>query len=101
MGRLFDPQFANVADYDCFSQVVFEDIEDYVKSKKMPSIWRGREGIMRKLQIRKGVGMCVFNSLLFVGGLRVCESELVQREGRFWCTVDVDGEVGVDVWESG
>ena len=34
MSRLFDPQFANVVDYDCFSQVVFEDIEDYVRMKE-------------------------------------------------------------------
>ncbi|KAK0509425.1 hypothetical protein JMJ35_007819 [Cladonia borealis] len=34
MRRLFDPEFANVVDYDCFSQVVFEDIEDYVRMKE-------------------------------------------------------------------
>lgn len=27
MSHLFDPQMANVADYDCFSQVVFERLE--------------------------------------------------------------------------
>ncbi len=34
MSRLFDPQFANIVDYDCFSQVVFADIEDYVRMKE-------------------------------------------------------------------
>lgn len=34
MSHLFDPQMCNVADYDCFSQVVFESIEDYKRMKQ-------------------------------------------------------------------
>ena len=33
MTHLFDRQMANVADYDCFSQVVFESLEHYKKMK--------------------------------------------------------------------
>ena len=36
MTDLFDRQMANVADYDCFSQVVFENLEDYKKIKSDP-----------------------------------------------------------------
>lgn len=36
MSHLFDPQMANVADYDCFSQVVFERLEDYQALKADP-----------------------------------------------------------------
>ncbi|CZT15469.1 uncharacterized protein RCC_01326 [Ramularia collo-cygni] len=36
MGHLFDSQMVNLADYDCFSQVVFESIEDYKKIKQDP-----------------------------------------------------------------
>jgi hypothetical protein len=34
MGHLVDPQMCNVADFDCFSQVVFESIEDYKRMKQ-------------------------------------------------------------------
>lgn len=34
MSHLFDPQMCNLADYDCFSQVVFESIEDYKRMKQ-------------------------------------------------------------------
>lgn len=34
MSQLFDPQMANVADFDCFSQVIFKDIEDYKRFKQ-------------------------------------------------------------------
>lgn len=34
MAKLYDRQMANVADFDCFSQVVFESIEDYKKMKE-------------------------------------------------------------------
>ncbi|KAI3545131.1 hypothetical protein CABS01_11793 [Colletotrichum abscissum] len=34
MSLLMDPQMANVADYDCFSQVVFKDVNDYKKMKE-------------------------------------------------------------------
>jgi hypothetical protein len=36
MGEIFDPQFANVVGYDCFSQAVFRDIEDYKRMKQDP-----------------------------------------------------------------
>jgi len=36
MAQLYDSQMANVADYDCFSQVVFKNIEDYKKMKEDP-----------------------------------------------------------------
>ncbi|BCS21620.1 decarboxylase tpcK [Aspergillus puulaauensis] len=34
MSHLFDSQMAIVADFDCFSQVVFEDIEHYKRMKQ-------------------------------------------------------------------
>ncbi|KAI1328254.1 EthD domain-containing protein [Xylariaceae sp. FL0255] len=34
MSELFDSQMLNIADFDCFSQVVFEDIEDYKRFKQ-------------------------------------------------------------------
>ncbi|KAJ5769690.1 hypothetical protein N7520_004249 [Penicillium odoratum] len=36
MSQLFDSQMVNLADYDCFSQVVFESIEDYKRMKQDP-----------------------------------------------------------------
>lgn len=36
MSLLFDPQFANVADYDCFIQIVFDDVQDFVRIKADP-----------------------------------------------------------------
>ncbi|EME79059.1 uncharacterized protein MYCFIDRAFT_34057 [Pseudocercospora fijiensis CIRAD86] len=36
MTQLFDSQMVNLAPYDCFSQVVFESIEDYKKIKLDP-----------------------------------------------------------------
>lgn len=36
MTQLFDPQMCNLADYDCFSQVVFSSLEDYKNIKKDP-----------------------------------------------------------------
>lgn len=36
MSQLFDPQMAKVADFDCFSQVIFKDIEDYKRFKQDP-----------------------------------------------------------------
>ncbi|KAG0650223.1 putative decarboxylase [Hyphodiscus hymeniophilus] len=36
MAMLYDSQMANVADFDCFSQVVFESIEDYKRMKEDP-----------------------------------------------------------------
>lgn len=36
MSHLFDSQMAIVADFDCFSQVVFKDIEHYKRMKQDP-----------------------------------------------------------------
>jgi len=36
MTHLFDRQMANVADFDCFSLVVFENLEDYKRMKMDP-----------------------------------------------------------------
>jgi hypothetical protein len=36
MSRLFDHQMANLADFDCFSQVVFKSVDDYKKMKDDP-----------------------------------------------------------------
>ncbi|KAJ6142828.1 hypothetical protein N7471_002281 [Penicillium samsonianum] len=36
MTQLFDPQFANVADYDAFIQILFDDVEDFVRMKADP-----------------------------------------------------------------
>jgi hypothetical protein len=44
MGKLFDPQFANIADYDCIVQIQFKDVEDFAKLKADPLY---REAIMQ------------------------------------------------------
>uniref|UniRef100_A0A093VIQ6 EthD domain-containing protein n=1 Tax=Talaromyces marneffei PM1 TaxID=1077442 RepID=A0A093VIQ6_TALMA len=36
MKRLFDHQMANLADFDCFSQVVFKDVDQYKRMKDDP-----------------------------------------------------------------
>ncbi|KAK3382224.1 EthD domain-containing protein [Lasiosphaeria ovina] len=36
MAQLYDHQMANVADFDCFSQVVFKSLEDYKRMKQDP-----------------------------------------------------------------
>ncbi|KAF2648492.1 hypothetical protein K491DRAFT_612688 [Lophiostoma macrostomum CBS 122681] len=36
MSQLFDHQMTNIADFDCFSQVVFESLEDYKLMKQDP-----------------------------------------------------------------
>ena len=36
MGRLFDHQMANLADFDCFSQVVFKSVDHYKQMKEDP-----------------------------------------------------------------
>ena len=33
MAQLYDPQFTNVTDFDCFSQAVFRSLEDYKRMK--------------------------------------------------------------------
>ncbi|KAJ5703180.1 hypothetical protein N7488_010728 [Penicillium malachiteum] len=39
MSRLFDRQFANIAEYDAFIQIFFDDVEDFVRMKADPD-WR-------------------------------------------------------------
>ena len=36
MAKLYDEQFANVADYDCFSQSLFESVDGLVRMKDDP-----------------------------------------------------------------
>jgi hypothetical protein len=36
MAELYDTQMANVADFDCFSQVFFKSLEDYKRMKQDP-----------------------------------------------------------------
>lgn len=36
MGVLYDHQMTNLADFDCFSQVWFENVEDYKRMKHDP-----------------------------------------------------------------
>jgi len=36
MSQLVDPQMCNLADFDCFSQVFFESLEDYKRIKLDP-----------------------------------------------------------------
>lgn len=44
MAQLFDPQMANVADFDCFSQAVIRSVDDYKQMKEDP--WY-KEHLMR------------------------------------------------------
>ncbi|TPX09874.1 uncharacterized protein E0L32_008896 [Thyridium curvatum] len=36
MSQIIDPQMINIADFDCFSQVVFERVDDYKRMKQDP-----------------------------------------------------------------
>lgn len=36
MAKLYDEQFANVADYDAIMRAYFRDIEDFVRMKQDP-----------------------------------------------------------------
>lgn len=36
MSQLYDPQMAKVADFNCFSQVIFRRLEDYKRFKQDP-----------------------------------------------------------------
>ncbi|KAF7514181.1 hypothetical protein GJ744_004506 [Endocarpon pusillum] len=36
MGQLFDHQMTNLAEFDCFSQVVFKSVDDYKRMKEDP-----------------------------------------------------------------
>ncbi|RJE23788.1 hypothetical protein PHISCL_03873 [Aspergillus sclerotialis] len=40
MSKIIDPQFANIADYDCIVQIVFRDIEDFLAMKADPEYQR-------------------------------------------------------------
>ena len=36
MSRLFGPQFPNVADYNAFVQIFFDDVDNFVRMKADP-----------------------------------------------------------------
>ncbi|KAG6989879.1 hypothetical protein G7Y79_00062g093570 [Physcia stellaris] len=36
MAKIAGPQFDNHADYDCFVQAIFKDVEDFVRMKADP-----------------------------------------------------------------
>lgn len=36
MAQIFDPQMSNLAEIDCFSQVIFKNVEDYKRMKQDP-----------------------------------------------------------------
>lgn len=36
MAKIAGPQFESFADYDCFVQAVFADVEDFVRMKQDP-----------------------------------------------------------------
>ena len=36
MDRIVDPQFANIANYDCIITATFPDVEDFVRMKADP-----------------------------------------------------------------
>ncbi|EGD96700.1 hypothetical protein TESG_04132 [Trichophyton tonsurans CBS 112818] len=40
MGHIVDSQFANIAEYDCVVQIVFRDIQYFVRMKKDPEYQR-------------------------------------------------------------
>lgn len=40
MDQIFDPQFANVADYDCIIQATFKSVDDFVRFKADPEYLR-------------------------------------------------------------
>ena len=83
MSRLFDPQFANVVDYDCFSQVVFEDIEDYVRMKEdVFYLERARGDHENFADTRRSryVFFCL-GFFLFFSSLVGCGGEVDWREG--------------------
>ncbi|ROV91967.1 hypothetical protein VSDG_07626 [Cytospora chrysosperma] len=41
MSQLYDPQMAKLADFDCFSQVIFRRLQDYKQFKQDPE-YKGR-----------------------------------------------------------
>jgi hypothetical protein len=44
MSQLYDSQMAKVADFDCFSQVIFRRLEDYKRFKQDPEYTRRLKG---------------------------------------------------------
>jgi hypothetical protein len=40
MSQLYDPQMAKLADFDCFSQVIFRRLQDYKQFKQDPEYKR-------------------------------------------------------------
>ncbi|RMJ24402.1 hypothetical protein PHISP_04740 [Aspergillus sp. HF37] len=40
MSKIVDPQFANIADYDCIVQIVFRHVDDFVRLKQDPEYQR-------------------------------------------------------------
>lgn len=53
---IIDPQLANIADYDCFSQVVFRDVNDYKRFKQDPyykaHLWNDHENFANTARTR-------------------------------------------------
>jgi hypothetical protein len=66
MRQLFDPQMANLADFDCFSQVVFRDVEDYKKMKQDPFYREKLVGDHEKFADTKRSMSVQLSSLLWV-----------------------------------
>jgi hypothetical protein len=60
--ELFDLQMSNVADYDYFSQVVFESVEHYKKIKLDRGIRPTCLGTMKNLLTRRGACESFFTS---------------------------------------
>jgi hypothetical protein len=48
MNQLFDYQMLNLADFDCFSQVVFKSVDHYKKMKENPWYKERLEGDYEK-----------------------------------------------------
>nr|POF02471.1 atrochrysone carboxyl acp thioesterase [Quercus suber] len=95
MSQLFDPQMANVADFDCFSQVVFETLDDYKRMKQDPWYKEHLVGDHEKfadtkkskyvtpLNIASGIPIDISQDDNWMGG-RICEG----WNGRRWVPVD-------------
>ena len=81
MSRLFDPQFANVVDYDCFSQVVFEDIEDYVRMKEDAFYLERARGDHENFADTKRSRYVFLGVFLGLVIFLLCSEELSWREG--------------------
>ncbi|KAH8786012.1 hypothetical protein F5883DRAFT_673646 [Diaporthe sp. PMI_573] len=73
MSQLYDPQMAKLAEFDCFSQVVFKRLEDYKRFKQDPEYKRRLMGDHEKFADTK-------RSMMTIG----------------WITQFIDGGVVVD-----